>query len=143
MNIIKIQKGENKKMKKLKDIIMNLINGFCMALADSVPGVSGGTIAFLLGFYDKFINSLNSLMGKDKEKRKQAILFLVKLGIGWVVGFILSVLVLANIFDAQIYKVSSLFLGFIISVAEPDLLILARQVSDAMGNLLSPFFIDA
>lgn len=26
-----------------------------MALADSVPGVSGGTVAFLLGFYDKFI----------------------------------------------------------------------------------------
>ena len=24
----------------------------CMALADSVPGVSGGTIAFLMGFYD-------------------------------------------------------------------------------------------
>lgn len=94
--------------------IIQFIRGFCMALADSVPGVSGGTIAFLLGFYDKFINSLNSLMGKNKEKRKQAILFLVKLGIGWGVGFILSVLVLANIFDAQIYKISSLFLGFII-----------------------------
>lgn len=94
--------------------IIQFIRGFCMALADSVPGVSGGTIAFLLGFYDKFINSLNNLMGKDKEKRKQAILFLLKLVIGWGVGFILSVLVLANIFDAQIYKISSLFLGFII-----------------------------
>ena len=30
-----------------------------MALADSVPGVSGGTVAFLLGFYDKFITSLD------------------------------------------------------------------------------------
>lgn len=38
-------------MKKIKEIIMNFINGFCMALADSVPGVSGGTVAFLLGFY--------------------------------------------------------------------------------------------
>ncbi len=28
-----------------------------MALADSVPGVSGGTVAFVLGFYEKFINS--------------------------------------------------------------------------------------
>ena len=26
------------------------INGFCMALADSVPGVSGGTVAFIMGF---------------------------------------------------------------------------------------------
>ena len=30
-------------------MLLNAIRGFCMALADSVPGVSGGTIAFLLG----------------------------------------------------------------------------------------------
>ena len=40
-------------MRKLKELITNFINGFCMALADSVPGVSGGTVAFILGFYDK------------------------------------------------------------------------------------------
>ena len=43
-------------------MLLNGIRGFCMAMADSVPGVSGGTIAFLLGFYDEFINSLNDLM---------------------------------------------------------------------------------
>ena len=52
-----------------------------MALADSVPGVSGGTIAFLLGFYDEFINSLNDMIGKDNAKRKAALVFLIKLGI--------------------------------------------------------------
>ena len=31
-------------------MILTAIHGFCMALADSVPGVSGGTIAFILGF---------------------------------------------------------------------------------------------
>ena len=50
-----------------------------MALADSVPGVSGGTIAFLLGFYDEFINSLNDMIGKDNAKRKAALVFLIKL----------------------------------------------------------------
>ena len=44
-------------MKKIKEYIINFVNGFCMALADSVPGVSGGTVAFILGFYDKFIKS--------------------------------------------------------------------------------------
>ena len=39
-------------MNKLKEWIVNWINGFCMALADSVPGVSGGTVAFIMGFYD-------------------------------------------------------------------------------------------
>ena len=42
-------------MKILKELIINFFNGFCMALADSVPGVSGGTVAFILGFYDNFI----------------------------------------------------------------------------------------
>ena len=44
------------------NMILNFIRGFCMALADSVPGVSGGTVAFLLGFYDKFIGSLDALV---------------------------------------------------------------------------------
>ena len=37
-----------------------------MALADSVPGVSGGTIAFILGFYDDFVNSRNVYWVADK-----------------------------------------------------------------------------
>lgn len=85
-----------------------------MALADSVPGVSGGTIAFLLGFYDKFILSLDHLFSGTKEEKKEAIFFLIKIGIGWVVGFILAILVLANVFETHIYMVSSLFLGFVL-----------------------------
>ena len=54
-------------------MFLNAVRGFCMALADSVPGVSGGTIAFLLGFYDEFINSLNDMIGKDNAKRKAAL----------------------------------------------------------------------
>lgn len=96
-------------------MILNLIWGFCMALADSVPGVSGGTIAFLLGFYDEFINSLNYLIKGTKKERITSLKFLAKLGIGWVIGMILSVSILANVFDTGIYKVSSLFLGFVIT----------------------------
>lgn len=89
------------------------INGFCMALADSVPGVSGGTVAFIMGFYDQFIGSIhNFAFGKMKEK-KSAIGYLAKLGIGWAVGMVLAVLVLSALFESQIYIVSSLFMGFI------------------------------
>ena len=51
-------------------MIMQLVNGFCMALADSVPGVSGGTIAFLMGFYDRFITSIDDLLTGNMEKKK-------------------------------------------------------------------------
>ena len=95
--------------------IVNFIRGFFMALADSVPGVSGGTIAFILGFYDQFINSLNKLVSKSsKEEKMEALHFLFKIGIGWAVGMVASVLFLASIFEEQIYSISSLFIGFII-----------------------------
>ena len=95
--------------------ILNFIRGFLMALADSVPGVSGGTIAFILGFYDDFVNSLNNIILNDKSDRINALKFLSKIGIGWIIGFILSVLFITNIFEKNMYQISCLFLGFIIS----------------------------
>lgn len=94
--------------------LINFIRGFCMALADSVPGVSGGTIAFILGFYDKFIGSLDSLITGKKDEKIEAIKFLVKIGIGWVTGFVLAMLFLGEVFESHIYSISSLFIGFII-----------------------------
>lgn len=101
-------------MKNIKEYIVNFFNGFMMALADSVPGVSGGTIAFLLGFYDNLINSLDSLLSNNKEKRNSGKKYLLKLGIGWVIGMAISVLILTSVFEKHIYEISSLFMGFII-----------------------------
>lgn len=99
-------------MKKVKEYLTNFFNGFMMALADSVPGVSGGSIAFILGFYDNFVNALDSLLYKDK--RKEGLKYLFKLGIGWVFGMGLSVLILTKVFETHIYQISSLFIGFIL-----------------------------
>lgn len=91
-----------------------------MALADSVPGVSGGTIAYLLGYYEDFIGSLNSFITikGDKSERKtnikKSLNFLVRLGIGWIVGFVSAVLILTSVFETHIYQISSLFIGFIV-----------------------------
>ena len=101
-------------MIKIKELIMRFIQGFCMALADSVPGVSGGTIAFILKFYDDFINSLDALFKGNLKEKKKALIFLIKIGIGWAVGFLLSATILVNLFNKKIYTMSSLFLGFVI-----------------------------
>ena len=95
-------------------MLINLIRGFCMALADSVPGVSGGTIAFLLGFYDEFIGSLDAIVSGNKQEKIKAIKFLIKIGIGWVIGFCLAILFITAVFESNIYEISSLFIGFII-----------------------------
>lgn len=91
-----------------------MVDGFCMSLADSVPGVSGGTVAFLMGFYDTFINSLNDLLTGNIAAKKKALIYLIKLGIGWVIGLGICVTVLTSVFHSHIYPISSLFIGFIL-----------------------------
>lgn len=80
----------------MKEFLKNAMQGFSMTLADSVPGVSGGTVAFVLGFYDKFINLLNTLISRKGDK-KEAIKFLVKLGIGWVIGMAIALIIKAQL----------------------------------------------
>ena len=46
-------------------MILTAFHGFCMALADSVPGVSGGTIAFILGFCERFLDALHGLFARN------------------------------------------------------------------------------
>ena len=92
-------------------MILSAFHGFCMALADSVPGVSGGTIAFILGFYDRVLDALHGLFGKDPAARRDAVRYLLKLGLGWVIGMGTCVLVLSQLFQTHIYFMSSLFLG--------------------------------
>jgi len=42
----------------IKDYLLILLKGLCMGAADVVPGVSGGTIAFITGIYDELLDSL-------------------------------------------------------------------------------------
>ena len=118
-------------------MIRQMINGICMALADSVPGVSGGTIAFILGFYDQFIGSINDLFYGKKEQRIKALIYLLKLGSGWILGMASAVLVLTSVFETHIYVVSSLFLGFIIASIP---LVIHNEKSSFRENYLNTVF---
>lgn len=47
--------------RKLKDYGLLVLKGMGMGAADVVPGVSGGTIAFIVGIYDELIQSIKSI----------------------------------------------------------------------------------
>ncbi len=51
-------------MRNIKDYILLFLKGVGMGGADVVPGVSGGTIAFITGIYEELLNSIKSF---DKE----------------------------------------------------------------------------
>jgi len=44
-----------------KDYLLLVLKGMGMGAADVVPGVSGGTIAFITGIYEELINSIKSI----------------------------------------------------------------------------------
>ncbi len=47
--------------RNLKDYLVISIKGLAMGAADVVPGVSGGTIAFISGIYEELIETINGL----------------------------------------------------------------------------------
>ena len=48
-------------MTPLKKLILLYLKGLAMGSADVVPGVSGGTIAFITGIYEPLLNAIRSL----------------------------------------------------------------------------------
>lgn len=49
------------KARKLLDYVFITLKGMAMGAADVVPGVSGGTIAFISGIYEELITSINTI----------------------------------------------------------------------------------
>lgn len=101
----------------------NIYRGLVMGASDVVPGVSGGTIAVLLGIYDNLIAALNGLFSKDWKKHLS---FLIPLGLG--IAF--SIFTLAKLMDWLLLNYPGptyyLFLGLIVGV----LPYLFREITD-------------
>ncbi|MFV0506173.1 MAG: DUF368 domain-containing protein [Bacteroidales bacterium] len=82
--------------------IVIFLKGIMMGAADVIPGVSGGTIAFISGIYEELIESINSINLKNTK-----LLFSLKLKQFWkaingnfilplLLGIMFSILTLAN-----------------------------------------------
>lgn len=61
--------------------IILVIKGFFMGIANVIPGVSGGTIAIILGIYEKFINSISNILKNIKENLKFLIPIIIGMGL--------------------------------------------------------------
>lgn len=47
------------------------LKGACMGAADTVPGVSGGTIALIIGFYERLVTTITGI-DRSKANRRSA-----------------------------------------------------------------------
>lgn len=73
-------------MKKIKDNFILFIKGFIMGIANVIPGVSGGTLAVILGVFKDFVGSISNIF----KSFKKSVLFLLPIVLGMGVAVVAS-----------------------------------------------------
>ncbi|RYG71888.1 DUF368 domain-containing protein [Lentibacillus lipolyticus] len=91
----------------------NIYRGIMMGASDVIPGVSGGTIAVLLGIYDRLIASINGFLSKDWKKQLG---FLIPLGIGIVTAIFSLSHLIDWLFEHYPKPLQFFFLGLILGI---------------------------
>jgi len=101
--------------------------GFAMGVANVIPGVSGGTIAFVTGIYERLIDAIKSFDGKALKlllaKDLKGLWKHVDGGflLAMMMGVVVSVFTLAKVLEVvlanEVYNVyvSALFFGLILA----------------------------
>ena len=97
-------------MKTFAKRFMVTIKGFIIGSSMAVPGVSGGTMAIVLGIYDKLLGAISGL----RKNFKDNLWFLVKFGLGSAVGLVLLYEVIGRLLEIFPIPVSCLFFGAVI-----------------------------
>jgi putative membrane protein len=100
------------------------IIGFIMGAADLVPGVSGGTIAFVSGIYDRLLNGIKSfdlttlqllLRGQFRAVwARVPVTFFIALGFGLITAILSLSHVLAGLFKSHPVQLWSFFFGLVL-----------------------------
>lgn len=91
----------------------NLYRGFLMGISDLIPGVSGGTIAFILGIYDRLLYSISGFFSREWKKH---IGFLLPLAIGMGATILLFSKVIKYLLKHYFDPTQFFFLGLIVGV---------------------------
>ncbi len=88
------------------------VKGLFIGAANIVPGVSGGTIAVILGIYEQILDALGGIVRFDTEWRKRAI-FLILLGVGIACSLFSLSVPIGFLLDRYPFPMAALFVGFI------------------------------
>jgi putative membrane protein len=102
-----------------------VLKGMAMGAADIVPGVSGGTIAFITGIYEELINSINNCdLSALRKLFKEGFgafwkhingTFLVTLILGVGISLVSLANVISYLLEAHPVLIWSFFFGLIIA----------------------------
>ena len=133
--------------RSFKDYIIISLKGMAMGAADVVPGVSGGTIAFISGIYEELLNSISSfnfslLKVFRKEGFKQVWntvngTFLLALFIGISVSVLSLAKLIATLLENHPIVIWSFFFGLVLA----SIIYIGKQITTwTIGSVLCLIF---
>jgi putative membrane protein len=121
--------------RKVKDYIVIGLKGMAMGAADVVPGVSGGTIAFISGIYEELLGSISNVnLGLFKTLKNEGFKiawkqlngnFLLSL----FIGIFISILSLAKAIKYLLENEPILLWSFFFGLVLASIIYIAKQIS--------------
>ena len=134
--------------KNWASVPVHALKGFCMGSADIIPGVSGGTMALILGIYERLLNAIRSFdtawfvsilrLRFSEALTRNDLGFLIPLGMGIVFAilFFTRVVPLPTLIITHPELVYGLFFGLIIA----SIVVLMGEVEKyGVGEILTTF----
>lgn len=124
--------------------IITLIQGMIFGVANVIPGFSGGTVAYMLGIYEKMLNAIGDFLPNKHKKRGEYFTFLCIFGIGAAVAILLFSGVMQYIMASVVLKqyfyflIMGTILGSIATVVlyEKDMSISVGRIAVLLGTVL-------
>jgi putative membrane protein len=112
-------------MRSLFDYFVLLLKGMAMGAADVVPGVSGGTIAFISGIYEELLETISSVnLGALKTLKKEGVKaawksingnFIVTLFLGIGISIASLAKLISYLLEAHPILIWSFFFGLVLA----------------------------
>lgn len=117
------------------DFLSRIVKGLVVGVANIIPGVSGGTMAVVMGIYDKLIGTVSDL----RKDFKNSVLYLLPIGIGAVLGIVLFSHLIEFLLRDFTMPTNIFFLGLILGSIP---MIYHRAVREKFKKVsLLPFFV--
>jgi putative membrane protein len=92
--------------------VRNFLNGLAFGVTETIPGVSGGTIAIILGFYFELIEAINRFT-KDVKKYLR---FLTPLIVGMLTGILVFFSIINYLLSHHSLPTMAFFIGLIVGI---------------------------
>ncbi len=95
--------------------MINIVQGIVIGVVNIIPGISGGTALVFLGIFDKTMKSISNIIKLEHiANKKDDLLFLIKIAIGFLIGVIIFAKTIDYLFINYFIQTMYWFIGLIV-----------------------------